>query len=80
MWRVVGTSFCGVCLALTGCATLATVEQRTQRLIIAPEQVQSIREAIGAHPCDADQRATIVGAEARDGALHVVIACVGAVP
>lgn len=67
-------------LALAGCSILQTLERRTQRLIIAPEQVAAIREAIGAHPCDNGQRATVVGAEARDGALHVVIACVGSTP
>lgn len=71
LWLMLGLAL------LSGCTALATVEQRTQRLILTPEQVASIRESIGAHPCASGQRATVVGAEARDEALHLLIACVG---
>ena len=48
-------------LALSGCSALATVERRSQRLIVTAEQLETIRDQIQAQPCADDQRVTVLG-------------------
>lgn len=62
---------------LSGCAALDRIEERSQRLIITADQLETIRDQIQAQPCAEHQRVTVLGVEDSTGRLHLVIGCVG---